>query len=297
MQNIIKFEESKFSTSYSFESPRKIVRILSDAFSKQNCDVNGAIKYAALNTQGCCIYCGKKMYLLKNGAPLFTNEIHYDHIYPASKMNLFEVGNVALACESCNLSKSDRNPLDYYDIRASEDKPLFIEEREEFELFLNKFTEPYKKKWPKHYDVGTREIEDDLLFKQYLTELLYDEVEISRSSGKYNHEHSVNKEIWGLMIERASEIYSEYSVKDVAARVGYTNSMFEGIFGHSAKIEDISHKDLYSFFRELLESKANSKNEIQKYRMLIRVLIDVLDKKMNGMLDGLFESLPTFKEL
>lgn len=293
---IIDFKNSNFETTYSFESARAIVRPLSDAFSKQNCDTKEAIKYAAAGTQGNCIYCGEKMYKLKNGVPSFNNSIHYDHVYPASKLNLFEVGNVALACENCNLSKSDKFPLEYYDMRVAEGLNVFIEPREEFELFLNKFTTPYKEKWPEHYEAGTKDFEDDDEFKKALARLLFNHVDISRTTGKYNHEKSINREIWKKVSTKVYELYSEYSAKDVIARLGYTNHMFEEIYDSSTLINELDPSQLSKFFNQLLLSKSESKNEIQKYRMLIRVLIEVLKEDLDNLND-LFDTLPTYKML
>lgn len=275
---IIDFNESLFKTSYSFDSARSIVRPLSDAFSKQNCDIRGAIPYAVNNTQGSCLYCGERMYKLKNGTPNFANTIHYDHIYPASKLNLFEVGNIAIACESCNLSKSDRLPVDYYKMKARAGEKLFIDEEEEFVLFLEKYTEPYRTKWPKHYEAGTKEIESDEEFKNLVWELLFEPVTISRSSSKYNHETSINKELWEEVAEKAKNIYSDSTVKDIVSRLGFTNSIFEEMYGPDSKILESDLQEINDFFLEILISKSNSKNEMQKYKMIIKIIISIFEE-------------------
>lgn len=296
---MINFANSIFTTEYSFSSPRIIIRALSDAFSKQNCDTKGAITYGAVQTKGRCLYCGKPMYDLdNNGNPIFSNIIHYDHVYPASKFNLFEVGNVAIACNTCNLAKSDRLPMEYYDIRHSEGLSLFIYDRSKFEQFLDKFTKPYREKWPEHFAAGSRVIEDDQEFKDLLTRLLYEPVDISPSSSKYNHENSINKEIWDKVVERAYETYSSSTAKDVEGRIGYTNEMFEDTLGYGTKIHEISLKELNRFINKLLLSKYESKNEIQKYRMLIKMLIEVLNEDlMAGQLEDFYKNVPTYSKL
>lgn len=296
---MLDFSKSLFATEYSFESSRSIIRALSDAFSKQHCDTKGAVKHAAIATKGRCLFCGKPMYSLDNdNIPMFSNTIHYDHVYPASKLNLFEVGNVAIACDTCNLAKSDRLPMEYYDIRTSEEVSLLIYEREKFEKFLNKFTKPYRDKWPKHYAAGSRNIEDDTEFKELLTELLFNEVSISASSSKYNHEHSVNKDVWEKVVNKAYENYSPLTAKDVAGRVGYTNAIFEDTLGHGTLIEETSVNNLSLFINKLLLSKYESKNEIQKYRMLIKMLIEVLNEDlMAGQLEDFYKEVPTYSKL
>lgn len=276
---IIDFNDSMFKTSYSFDSARSIVRPLSDAFSKQNCDVMGAIPYAVNNTQGSCLYCGERMYKLKNGTPNFTNTIHYDHIYPASKLNLFEVGNIALACEACNLAKSDRLPIDYYKMKAKSGEKLFIDEEDEFVLFLEKYTEPYRKKWPKHYSAGSREIESDEEFKDLVWELLFEPVEISRNSNRYNHETSTNKKLWKMVSEKAKEMYSESTVKDIVSRLGFTNNVFEGMYGCDSEVLESSFEEINDFFTEILISKSGSKNEMQKYKMIIKIIISIFEEQ------------------
>lgn len=294
----IDFANAAFTTTYSFESSRSIIRALSDSFSKQFCDTKGAFIHAAKETEGKCLYCGKPMYTVKGGVPTFSNTIHYDHIYPASKLNLFEVGNVAIACDTCNLSKSDRFPMEYYDIRASEGVSLYAYEREEFEKILNNFTKPYREKWPEHYAAGSRNIDDDDEFKSLLTKLLFNKVDIASSSTKYNHENSVNKLIWERIIERAYEEYSPSTAKDVVGRVGYTNLIFEDTLGHDVSIQDTSLNDLSGFINKLLLSKYESKNEIQKYRMLIKLLVDVLKEDlMEGQLEGFYKQVPTYAKL
>lgn len=296
---MLDFSKSIFTTDYSFESPRSIIRALSDAFSKQHCDTKGAIKYAAVKTKGRCIYCGQPMYSLDSkNIPTFSNVIHYDHVYPASKLNLFEIGNVAIACGTCNLAKSDRFPMDYYDIRASENVSLLIYDRDEFENFLYEFTKPYREKWPKHYKAGSKIIDDDQEFKQLLTELLFNDVDISSSSTKYNHENSVNSAVWEKVVKKAYENYSPTTAKDVEGRIGYTNEIFENELGHTTLINEVSIKELNRFINNLLLSKYESKNEIQKYRMLIKMLIEVLNEDlMAGQLEDFYKSVPTYSKL
>ena len=293
------FNQSIFTTDYSFSSARGIIRTLSDAFSKQFCEVKEALRYAAICTEGRCLYCGKPMYSLRGNSsvPVFSNTIHYDHIYPAIKLNLFEVGNVAIACETCNLAKSSRLPMEYYDIRFKENTSLFIYDRDAFELFLDNMTEPYRAKWPEHYETNFMDLTDEEL-KDRMTRLLYSDISIASANSRYGHEESINWDIWSLVVKKGNETYQETTAKDIEGRIGYTNEMFESIFGPTTRIEECSIKDLSDFTRQLLLSKYESKNEIQKYRMLIKMLIEVLNEEiMKGKLDGFYESVPTYSKI
>lgn len=295
----LQFEKSTFTTDYSFSSARTIIRTLSDAYSKQFCDTKQALIYAAQKTEGRCLYCGAPLYSLKENqsTPVFSNALHYDHIYPASKLNLFELGNVALACETCNLAKSNRLPMEYYDMRCAEGGPLLIYDRDQFEKFLDNMTEPYRLKWPKHFEMNFVELTDQE-FKVKLTELLYNDIDISCASTRYNHERSVNWQTWELVIKKGYENYTESTAKDIEGRIGYTNEVFEEMFGSDKKIEDCKISELAAFTQRLLVSKYESKNEIQKYRMLIKMVVEVLNEEMmEGQLDGFYDKVPTYSKI
>lgn len=88
-------------------------------------------------------------------------------------MNLFEVGNIALACETCNISKSDKLPLEFYKKRKLYSLNLLFEDKNEFEAFLKTFTEPYAKKWPKIYNMNFSE-SDINYFRETLVGMMYE---------------------------------------------------------------------------------------------------------------------------
>lgn len=294
------FSNPIFTTDYSFQSPRALIRIISDAFSRQHCDYEYAKVYASEKTKGRCLYCGKALYNLekysKTSVVEYSNQIHYDHIYPAIFLNLFEVGNVALSCETCNLEKSSRQPMEYYDMRKAEYLPLLIDERSEFESFLTKLTKPYRDKWPKQFEIQNLDLSDEE-FKFRMVELLND-VDISSMSSRYNHEFSINKEFWSKVVSKGCESYSKFTAKDIEARIGYTNEFFEDTFGSTKRIEDCTVTELAQFTNALLSSKYESKNEIQKFRMLIKMLVEVLNEGMiEGQFDGFYDSVPTYSKI
>lgn len=296
-QENLAFGKPEFQTDYSFQSPRALIRIMSDAFSRQHCDYRKAKIYASEKTKGKCIYCGKHLYDLekyeKENIVEYSNEIHYDHLYPAIQLNLFEVGNVALSCDDCNLDKSSRLPLDYYDIREAQGLPLYINNRDEFEKFLDNFVLPYKKKWPQFFEIHQLDLTDEE-FKEKMSMLL-EKIDISPMSNRYGHESSVNILFWEKVVERSYQEYAPLSAKDIEARIGYTNQFFEEMFGSSRKIEDSTVNELGQFTNALLNSKYESKGEIQKFRRLIKVLVDVLNEEiMEGQLKEFYQTVPTY---
>lgn len=292
---MINFDNVKFTTEYSFASSRNIIRDLSDAFSKTHCDVKEAPKYAAKFTEGRCLFCGKPLYSLAGPTVVFSNMLHYDHIYPASKLNLFEVGNVGLACQTCNLAKNSRLPLEYYDVRVAEGGSLLIDDRDEFIKFLDKMTAPYREKWPDHFAVNFADL-DDAQFKERLTTLLFDYVDIAASGSRYNHTHSVNWPIWEKVTAKAYELYTPLTAKDVVGRLGYANEIFENEFGVGKSIQNCTIDELSNYTTILLLSKYEFKNEVQKFRMLVKVLTEVLIQEMTG-LESFYETVPTYSQI
>lgn len=294
------FAQPTFNTDYSFQSPRALIRIMSDAFSRQHCEYEQAKVYASTKTKGKCLYCGAPLYdvdkYTKTNIVEYSNLLHYDHLYPAIQLNLFEVGNVALACEPCNLDKSSRLPMDYYDIRSAQGLSLYIYDRDEFEKFLNKFVKPYKEKWPQFFEIHQLELTDDE-FKDKMSMLL-ENIDISSMTTRYDHESSINKKFWNRIVERGYKSYAQLTAKDIEARIGYTNEMFEETFGSSKKLEDCTVSELGKFTNKLLSSKYESKNEIQKFRMLIKMLVEILNEEMiEGQLEGFYDSVPTYSKI
>lgn len=292
---MIDFSKSKFTTDYSFASIRGVVRTLSDAFSKEFADPEKAKLYAAQATEGKCMYCGVKLYKLEGSTPVFSNLIHFDHIYPASNLNLFTVGNVALSCETCNLEKSNRDPLEYYEMRLVEDRPTLVDSKEDFVEFLDEFTLPYQEEFPEHYKAGTQEHDDEEI-KELAYELLYSKVSFASMRNIYNHESSVNRDVWSKVVDLAYEQYSETGANDVEARIGFTNKVFEDTFGYDTRIETCSLEELNQFFNDLLYMKRESQNEVGKYRRLIKLLVEVLyGNTLDSIQDKL--SVPTYGQL
>lgn len=61
---------------------------------------------------GRCLYCGIRLF---RDIPY---DIHVDHIQPISRGGLNNPDNLALTCQSCNLSKADKTPDEWYTVRG-----------------------------------------------------------------------------------------------------------------------------------------------------------------------------------
>lgn len=58
-------------------------------------------KRVVADFDGKCAYCGE------------LGELHQDHFVPHSKGGAYTKKNIVPACQSCNSSKSNKNPLDW----------------------------------------------------------------------------------------------------------------------------------------------------------------------------------------
>lgn len=66
------------------------------------------VKRAVLfRDRGCCVFCKKDLTGLYS--LLEDNEKHFDHIVPLNEGGINDVCNMQLACQDCNLSKSDNS--------------------------------------------------------------------------------------------------------------------------------------------------------------------------------------------
>lgn len=64
--------------------------------------------WALEHFHGCCVYCGKPPSLFDHNQIL-----HQDHFKPLSKGGGYTADNIIPACQSCNLSKGDKNPQEW----------------------------------------------------------------------------------------------------------------------------------------------------------------------------------------
>lgn len=150
-----------------------LVRTISDLFSKEHCDRKKAIDYAIKSTEGKCLYCGEILFKINsNGEYKKHCDYHLDHIYPASKLNFFEVGNIAITCSECNWSKNNIMPIEYYNARFYLKKQTLLKNEEEFSLFLDEMTKPYQEKWPQQYMFNFQEMSNEKM-KIKMAELIF----------------------------------------------------------------------------------------------------------------------------
>lgn len=95
------------------------------------------IKYSAKQVRAriadfnyCCGYCNKS---LKNASKF---ELQLDHLFPISRGGFDSIENLILSCKSCNTSKFNRIPLEWY-----KDQVFYCQERWDFILSILGLTE------------------------------------------------------------------------------------------------------------------------------------------------------------
>lgn len=153
----------KYKNSYSGSTMNSFYRALSDLYSMQFCDIKEAELYAINYTEGTCGYCGKKLYKEIDEERVLKN-INFDHIYPASNLNLFTKGNILLSCNSCNNKKSDIDPIVFVKQLILNNKSKY-KNINEFKDFLKKFRQPYVDKYPKFsfYGKNIKSLDNDFV--------------------------------------------------------------------------------------------------------------------------------------
>lgn len=146
------------------QSTLSIYRSLMNKISKSMCGnanknndtsyQSKVIRYAVEQTEGRCIYCGRKLYICKNNEYIFNDNATIDHLIPVSDWGLFAKGNVALACRDCNSKRGNIPPRDYFKILHDSEIPTLYDSLSDFDYNLYNFEAPYRNAFPQIFDMG-----------------------------------------------------------------------------------------------------------------------------------------------
>ena len=272
----------KITRKYNASLSSSIVRSCSDHFSLKHCDMTEAMERAVEITNGRCAYCGEILYNENNEVYDF---VHWDHIYPASKFNLFTRGNVFLSCGNCNTEKNNENPIHYYEKRLKAGNKVYLNSVA-FKNLVKRENEIYYKDFPEFALIGSR-TEDktfrDLYFNnETLIRLFFEgdkHINIQESFRNiYHYEDSINASFYETLKDKIYEDgTSSYSNADLVSRIGAFNELFEGYFGERKTIQDVDCGDFKCFVSLCLNKKQYSRNEFYKYRRLLNKIIKVLN--------------------
>lgn len=139
------------SSNKNYKSPYKPsngpgieVRAFVSEYEKKKIDLEKASKHAIQLTSGSCLYCGKRCF--EDNKEIYPFE--YDHFYPASRFNVFDIGNAVIACRECNNEKSDRDPFEYSKFRFESKLNTYYRDFKEFCFVMKEQIEIYKENYP-----------------------------------------------------------------------------------------------------------------------------------------------------
>lgn len=144
-----------YNKSYKGNTINNLFRTISDLYSNQYCKIPKAKEFAVNLSKGHCFYCGERLYD-KNKKLLDVAQ--FDHFYPAANMNLFTLGNIVLSCSSCNIAKSDLDPMKFIKDRFNNSLQTFYKTYNEYELTVDNFRSFYFKDFPLFYELKTTNI-------------------------------------------------------------------------------------------------------------------------------------------
>lgn len=103
-----KNKENSYSKIYAINNPEKIRLIKSNyKFKRRSVEKNGdstkELKLWLSKQHKICYWCNKKC----------DDDFHIDHYLPLSKGGLHKIENLVIACPTCNLTKSAKDPYKY----------------------------------------------------------------------------------------------------------------------------------------------------------------------------------------
>lgn len=112
------------------------------------------IKFAFDQTNGRCLYCGKKLYILRKQKYVLSDDATIDHIIPVSCFGLTEQGNIALACKDCNIERQNETPERFYNTMYYDNRPVLYDTLNEFKEHLQVFYDEYERLNPRFFMLG-----------------------------------------------------------------------------------------------------------------------------------------------
>lgn len=134
-----------------------------------------AIESLGILNGGYCPYCGDKMFSLNEDGLWEKVEgvtFEWDHLIPASLLGLSVDGNICPACKDCNQLKSDMDPQRFFDsLLADPTKKTLYATSEDFRMFLNKFSKPYRNNYPDAYARSKMNSESGISLEELVSQI------------------------------------------------------------------------------------------------------------------------------
>ncbi len=128
---------------------RAISNEVSSALSRETGHSFREIQARALNfTNGKCFYTGKQLVDTDGNLLVKSDDIHRDHLFPASRGGLYALGNVVMVLASANLEKSDMDPIEYYAYRLAHNQPTLYKTLNEAKAAIGFLNSIYRVYYP-----------------------------------------------------------------------------------------------------------------------------------------------------
>lgn len=278
------------------------LRYLSDALSQvidSQKTVNTSIfyevyQYAMNLTNGNCFWCDTKL-VVHDGSKKpeqLTGESHWDHFIPAAQWGLFIRGNVVLSCISCNLDKSDSDPIEYWEYRKSLKLPLRYKTIDAFQSVYRKLVNEASKNNTIGFDQNLSHEPKDILggFKFMAESEDVENFIENYSSGRlarWLHNERDDSIVWSELNDLDSYVYVNYgeneniglaklSAQDVRRRISRATEFYDETIKNTP-ITGLTDDEFRLYSHGLVsgvECGGSSVQEATKFRRLIRVLVE-----------------------
>ena len=294
--------EYAIPAGYGHSSPMDFRRLFSDLISKaiyKRFDENGPIfekvyQNAANLTSGHCFYCNMKLSERDNSLPrLIQGTYAWDHFVPASQYGLFIIGNVVLACETCNLEKSNWPADEYWEQRYNQKQPLRYKTRDEFKKVADHLTAlerdhntanfyPVKDLENDPTDIleACRIVGASSIAQEYL------EAYTPASLARWLNASRADADILAQLADVDDEagLYELYETRnrrrcqgtsrnDVRGRVSRFTEMMEEVTGRN-DVRELTPREYRALIKFTMEKFHDKVGERDKYRRLFRILAE-----------------------
>jgi len=193
-----------------------------------------------------------------------------DHLFPIATAGITVIGNLVVACSSCNKARGDKHPLEYYAERLSLGLPSRFPTLKEYARWLSTYMKPFKKKYPKEYATAavlTKSFNKDHKFAQenYLSELanfrwrtIYDPLLFSRLNipeGFEEHWKTVYERQLGELFMSDEEKASQYYNR----RKNSNDPKWVYMLEHAPRFKDFQERDNYILLTEKIFAAVEDK--------------------------------------
>lgn len=298
-----------FKSNYSKASPSPL-RAFCDQLDKDftNQESN---RWAYSQTQGYCLFCGDDLVIGGEQARAefaagFRKKLELvvgakDHLWPSSMFGLRTKGNMALVCGPCNTEKNGTEPLIYWKIRSFAGLPLFISDEEEFKLALDKHWKPYRKSFPREFELAMNFNKSKNEIRKILAEWVLD-VPLEREGldpySPLGSElfHAVST-LTALAKAKAENSSAEKGTRDKAAchKARFAQKVFMEVMPTKMMLSDLNKKELITYGLAALTKVNQDSTSFGDVKKLLRNVFDCYPNR--EIADEAMAALPGFKAM